>query len=103
MGIVVDFAARHEGLKVRRQAFKFQPGHETSQVVGVRSDVAGRPTGAGARRIGAPFGLFDVQLFGQPVLGIFRLNHADIAQIAVCHHFAALAAPSDSRCNYASG
>ena len=53
------------------------------------ADIPHRAARARACGIGAPFGLFDAFVLhrrGQPVLRVFRLNDADLAQIACRHH-----------------
>ena len=57
------------------------------------ADITRGSAGPALRRIGAPAGLFLpglFQRFAQPVLRIFDLYHADLAQIAMCHHLARL-------------
>ena len=94
MGIVIDPPPRHEALQVGAERLQLQPADKAGQVIGMGADVADAAAGAGARRVGAPFGLFrpgGLQRLGQPVLRIFHLHHPQLAQFARRHHLARLA------------
>ena len=70
---------------------ELEPGHVVGEVIGVGADVAERPAGARALRIGAPLGLLVAALLGrpgQPVLRIFDLHQPKDAEIAALDHLA---------------
>ena len=90
MRVVVDLASGNKGLQVRRKTFGLQSGHKTGNVVSVRSDVACRSTRARAFGVSPPLGLFEVLLFGQPVLRVLNLHYANISNVSISDHFPCL-------------
>ena len=55
------------------------------------SDIANGPCPR-TQGIGAPVGLFVVWIcgLGQPILGVFRMNNANVTQVPIGNHFARL-------------
>ncbi len=94
MGVVVQPPARHEGVEVGADLGQIEADDEPRQVLGMRADVAQRPAGAGLRRIDAPSRLLltrRLQIGAEPVLRVFGLHHADLAQFTGGDHLARLA------------
>ena len=88
LGVVVDGPAGHEAAELGAQLGQRLARHVIRQVPGMRADVANRAA-AGLGRVGAPGGLLVAAAFqrlGQPVLRVFGLHHADVAQPALQHH-----------------
>ena len=86
MGVVIDTPAGDKALQVGGELGKRQARDEIGEVEGMGADIACRTTRTRARRIGAPIGLFVVDLMRQPILGVFNLHQPNIAQIAGLHH-----------------
>ena len=42
MGIVIKTTAFHEGVHIRSQLIGFETGHEATEIIGVRADIACR-------------------------------------------------------------
>ena len=85
LDVVVELAPGPERGEIGGELSKIEAGHVVGEIVGVGADVAERPAGARALRIDAPFGLLVARRLrraGQPVLRIFDLDEADLAEIA---------------------
>ena len=92
--VVVEAAAGNDDADVGGDLLGVKLADEAGDVVGVRADVAERAGGAALRGVGAPRGLFLAGVFerrGEPVLRVFDLHEAELAEFAGGDHFASLA------------
>jgi hypothetical protein len=89
--VVVDLSAGDEGFEIGGKGFSFEASDELGELEGVGGDVAERAAGAGARGIAAPVGLLVAGEFGgEPVLCVFDLDDAEVAEVAGLDHRAGL-------------
>ena len=88
-GVVVEEPVFAEDVEPRAERFHLEPGQVRDHVLDMAADVADAVGEPGPVRVGPPGGLFLARLFKgrrQPVLGIFRGDEPDVAQLAVRDH-----------------
>src|SRR5580704_4908975 len=93
LNVVVETAAGNHDADVGGDLFGVMLADEAGDVVSVRADVAKRAGGSALRGVGAPRGLFLAGVFerrGEPILRVFDLHEAKLAEFAGSDHFARL-------------